>query len=966
MSKQSAKGSRRARGARPGLGAALIVLAAMALALCAAGFLAPAGREDAPLPVVIQAVMSANPSLCYSVEGSYYDWIALKNTSDEAVNLNGWRLTDAGDLRGAFTFGDIALSPGESMIAYCDRTPQDYSGGAIFTGFRLSGDGELLMLADAGQGVSALQVPALAKGEVYLRDDATGAYAAVPHEQAAGLPPDAASSPRYDPEGVMLSELMPQNRSTITDADGDFSDWIELHNGGSRPVSLEGYGLSDSERTLRKWVFPDVTLKAGEYRIVFASGKDRRDPDGELHTSFKLSGEGETVRLSDPDGRVISQIEYRGAEADQSFTRDSGGAVSAALSPSPGVAEGGGARLQSNALGLYINEVCTGGIDGDWIELYNQSGVPVDLSGMGLSDDPSHPRRWQFPAGASIPAGGYLVVSGSGARDEDSTLRPAYTTDFGIAAGETVCLSTAEGQLIDRLTLTGTEIPGSAGRAAGMDAVRWFGQTTPGQPNADVSYAKGVQRIEFSPAGGQVRGDSVTVALTSDAPIYYTTDGSDPTRASTPYTGPITLTETACIRAATPDGDALVNLPCAATYVFEPHAHRLVCLSGNPAELIGETGMLNTGARDANTDVFAEIYDPDGTRLIDQSCHMTITGHNTRTKNSQKAFKLNARRTTGDTRFRAALFSNRDYDACKVLSLRCSGQDYKETHMRDSVLTSLMAGTNVMYQETEVCVLYVNGNYWGLYNLREHIDRHSICEKEGWDDPMSVNIVQRTGENINATAGKSDDYKKLIEWVKKTDLSKDENLETLKQSMVIESYLDYVAMQMYTCNQDLSNIRCYRSLTEDNRWRWAIYDFDLSFRLNAENYISDWFTRSVGNITGQDTTLFRALMKNAGVRDRFLARMGELLADNYRSENVVAKIEARRDLIADEMVNNCRRWSWSYETWQNEVQKIIDYAKVRPGIVVDYMCETFELNESERRHYFGAALDEINRYQAAS
>ena len=302
-----AKQSRKRRGRRQaGIPLeALVMIAALALALIGAGLLASGQERVTTLPVVISGVMSSNPSVCYPVDGSYYDWIELTNTSDGAVDLTGWKLTDSKDLRDAYVFRGGTLMPGGALVVYCDSAPQGYAGDAVFTGFKLSGDGELLLLADPAQHLTALEVPPLAKGEVYRRDGA-GAYAVTLF--SGGDAPSGSAAPAFDPNGVMLSELMPMNRSTLADADGDFSDWIELYNGGSRAVNLENYALSDSDRSLRKWVFPAVTLQPGQYLVVFASGKNRRVPGQELHANFRLSGDGEMIRLSDPEGQVISQI----------------------------------------------------------------------------------------------------------------------------------------------------------------------------------------------------------------------------------------------------------------------------------------------------------------------------------------------------------------------------------------------------------------------------------------------------------------------------------------------------------------------------------------------------------------------------------------------------------------------------------------------------------------------------------
>ena len=107
---------------------------------------------------------------------------------------------------------------------------------------------------------------------------------------------------------VVISEFMASNSTTLKDEDGDYSDWIELYNRGNETVSLKGWGLSNSENDPYEWVFPEISLSAGQRMIVFASGKDRTDPDSELHTNFRLSAEGEYLALTGNDGIVRTQF----------------------------------------------------------------------------------------------------------------------------------------------------------------------------------------------------------------------------------------------------------------------------------------------------------------------------------------------------------------------------------------------------------------------------------------------------------------------------------------------------------------------------------------------------------------------------------------------------------------------------------------------------------------------------------
>src|SRR5881397_3259732 len=112
--------------------------------------------------------------------------------------------------------------------------------------------------------------------------------------------PSSAASP------VVISEFMANNSRTLADEDGDFPDWIEIHNVGAGPVDLEHWSLTDNANNLTKWSFPATNLNVGAFMVVFASGKDRHTPGAPLHTSFKLNADGGYVALVEPDGLTIA------------------------------------------------------------------------------------------------------------------------------------------------------------------------------------------------------------------------------------------------------------------------------------------------------------------------------------------------------------------------------------------------------------------------------------------------------------------------------------------------------------------------------------------------------------------------------------------------------------------------------------------------------------------------------------
>src|SRR5688572_13165227 len=109
-------------------------------------------------------------------------------------------------------------------------------------------------------------------------------------------------------DNVVISEFMARNANTLPDEDGQFSDWIELHNPGAMPVNLDGWFLTDTTNNLMRWRIPATNIAANGFLVIFASGKNRAVPGARLHTDFNLSGNGEYLGLVRPDGTIASEF----------------------------------------------------------------------------------------------------------------------------------------------------------------------------------------------------------------------------------------------------------------------------------------------------------------------------------------------------------------------------------------------------------------------------------------------------------------------------------------------------------------------------------------------------------------------------------------------------------------------------------------------------------------------------------
>lgn len=924
--------------------------------------------------VVFSEVMTANSAAYPAQDGGFYDWVELKNVSDEAVELTGLKIANTFDSRSAFALPSMTLGAGERTLVYCTGAENL---ARMYAGFTLDKDGDSLYLFDAkGNILQYLQVPALGKGEVYMRDEASGEWSKsafftplLENTQAA----HESLAQKVVPGALEISELMASNGETLQDADGDAPDWIEIHNTSGETVSLSGWSLTTDIRNRRRWSFPNAQIAADGYLVVFASGKS--GVEGELHASFKLSATGETLYLIDPMGQIASVMQYDSLAKDQSLSR-SGAGVTTGLAPSPGyentsygatLALGNAWRTaHTNAEGVYINEViCQMATYSDWVELYNANDYAVDLSGWWLSDSVEHPRKWEFPAGTYLQAGEYKVLFLNGG--EVNPNDPAgLTVDFAlsISKNETLVLSRPDGTAVDSMALKAQKSQVSYGRADGYGEYRWFTTPTPGAANTGASYGGSAACVEFSRSGGRVENGAFELTLSSPdgLPIYYTTDGSDPVAASNRYSGPIPISQTTVVKAVAWSDDYLPSDAVANTYIFETTGDlRLVCVSGDRSALNAGGGVLNTGAK-VDVPTYVEVYDYDGSLMLSQGCELTLSGRSSRTTFAQKAFRLTAKSVYGSALFHSKLFTQREYTAFNSFVMRASGQDCLRSHMVDSLLTSLAADTGVFYQETELAEVYVNGNYWGVYNMRERVDATTIANFEGWENPDAIDLVESSG--LYAVQGSSQNIRQVMQFVHASDLSDPQNLATLRQYVDVENYLDYVALQIYTANEDLNNVRIYRNTEGDGKWRWVLYDLDLAYR-NDKNSVNMWLKGGdVGSVTTQDGEMFSKLMRNDEMRDYFLARFGELLANEFSTEHVYGLIVDRYNAICDEMKNNCARWDWSYSTWQKHVKNIATYSETRPARLVEFCRNSFGLSDAEVEHYFGAAIEKINAYSA--
>jgi len=957
--------------------------------------------------VLINEVMASNPGVVPAKDGGFYDWVELHNPTDADVNISGWGLSDESNVAAKWTFGEGTVVPAKGyLLVFCSDLNLTDPAGELHASFKLKAGEDTVVLSDAtGKAVDKLALPMVSAGHSIGRNPLDYSDWLDFAEPTPGFSNDEQGRAAYVASmdassiGLIIAEFQPSNKTTAKTRAGEFSDWVEIYNPTDREIDLSGFGLSDDREKPLKWTFPKGTkIAAGERLIVWCDGfvdVTGEYPD-ELHATFGLNSFAESVVLSDASGRIIDAVDYSGIPTDASYARQPDGSWKATARPTPGYEntdEGYAAFARQEAAatnggGLLISEVMAakdetfveGNTYYDWIELYNATSETVDLSGWGLSDSTKNPLKWTFPEGASIAPGEYLLVMASGLNIQNpAEARMTYLhTSFKLDAvsGEVVCLAKPDGTIVDKLNIANLR----GGITCGKDAtgkIAYFDRPTPGGANGEgkLGYAP---QPEFELAAGFYYGrQTVGIQVPEGTTVYYTTDGTIPTTSSRRYTEPFAIEKTTSVRAVAYKEGYLPSPPVTASYLIDsPHSDVLsvVFVTMDPKDLFDEQkGIYVLGPnpgdpphyRSANfqkeweRECNVEIFDGSGNQQVSQQVAIRIFGAFSRLR-EQKGFALMCRDRYGADSFDYPIFENRDIQSYTSLVLRAGGQDSTVTKIKDIVSTGLVDGaTHLEVQAYRQAVLYVNGEYFGIYNIREKVNKDFIAAHYPEVDADNIDLLVGNG---TALEGDNKAYKELIDWCARTDFSKDENYEQLAAKIDVDNYIDYLICEMYVANTDSGNIKFFRERSEDpekSKWRWIYYDFCWTFIGPDKDFVQR-FTDPAGHGVGKgfSTQLTRSLMQNKKFREKFIRRAAELLNTIYTPENVLAKIEECASVIYDEVGRpggDAERWpeGGGFGNWKACVKGMRNFARQRRNYMIDHIQNYFGLSNAQVREIFG-------------
>lgn len=605
----------------------------------------------------------------------------------------------------------------------------------------------------------------------------------------------------------------------------------------------------------------------------------------------------------------------------------------------------------------------------DWVEVCNGGAKAVDLSGWYLSDSGKDPLKWAFPKGTKLKAGASLLVYCTGDSSLSSGKGSVFYAPFKVSAsGEKLYLSDAEGTLVQKLAVPQQYGCISWGLPLGGETYGFFETATPGKKNGKEACIGRAETPALLTAGGFYQNQVTVLAQASEGTILrYTTDGSTPTAKSKPFPAEgLTLKKTTPLRVKAFAPGLVSSETVSATYFIndDPMTPIVSLVSDDDyffnkkiGALVKGTGSIPNYDKELEYPVNIEYYGMDGVCQINQMGTFTCSGHSARI-NSQKSIALYARNEYGADLFAFNPFPTRDYEGYHSLLLRGANSDTHATRLRDVVASSLAEGQGILYQDHVVIQVYINGEYWGHYNLREKINKYFIAQYEGVTDPEqidAIDILARTGTDRFTQNGHNEDWLEVADFCRTHDLNDPENLQWVEERLDIDSLFTHAAFEIILGNVDFTNVRVYR--VPGGKWRYLLFDVEACWRGTDATPLEYYIKPVTGKVQGFRHEPLNALLAVPEMKARFLNCVAELLEDCFQWPYVEARFDRVIDQLEPILPRHISRWkNMKLSNWRKNISATKYYARVRPKLIPGLLQQAMKLTDEEVDLYFGDVL----------
>jgi hypothetical protein len=580
-------------------------------------------------------------------------------------------------------------------------------------------------------------------------------------------------------------------------------------------------------------------------------------------------------------------------------------------------------------------------------------------------------------------------------------LTTPFHTSFQLdAAGEIVTLTAPGGTLSDQTPSVPIPRDVSYGRKPdGAASWFFFADSSPGASNQTQGSAEYLAAPEFSRPGGFYT-NAFNLGITAagnDVVIRYTLDGSEPSTNSPIYSIPLSIHsrtgtpntisqiltgsgwqppasevfKITVVRARVFQTGALPSITTTASYLIYPRQKYklpVISLATTASNFFDpEVGIYVEGnhgnywqrGADWERPLHIEFYETNGAQAFSSDVGVKTHG-NTSRQFPQKALGIDARFGNNRKPIKYQLFKDRPQKEFESLILRQSGHDYFYTLLRDGMMQRFVEDLGVETQAWRPAIVFLNGEYWGIHDIREMEDKNFFAEHKG-ADPNNIDYLEGY---VSVNEGDTVHYQAMLDFLSNNDIKSQANYEDLQSRMEVNNYQIYKIAEIFYYRWDIGNHRLWRPKTPEGRWRWLQFDNDvgwggfwsvapawqfnmLGYDLEPNGPWTQYESSPGGNDHNSPVTTFllRKLLENASFKHDFLNRFADMLNTTFRPDRVTGIINEMASQIEPEVSEHVNRWRApaTFSQWKANVQYLRDFATNRPPVIRQQLIQKFGL-----------------------
>ncbi|MDA8975278.1 CotH kinase family protein, partial [Akkermansiaceae bacterium] len=558
-------------------------------------------------------------------------------------------------------------------------------------------------------------------------------------------------------------------------------------------------------------------------------------------------------------------------------------------------------------------------------------------------DDESSFTTYRIPTDALIAGDNVIAVEMHQVSESSSDI----SFDLSLTANSHTSRST-----LDTITYTQQITDVSFGRDT-TDPNIWvqFAESTAGAANggpivSDLRLESDTTSI--SPDSGFYSTDQTVTLSSSGGAIYYTLDGSTPTTASALYTAPFLVTGTTIVRAKTFESGKIPGPIATRSYIYGETFNGLPIVSAvaDPETLFGDTIGIYENMHEPVTSGMNEVYKKkdapghiqyfpeDGSAGFAVNGGFRIGGENNWGSHDQKALNFSLRGKYGDDEIKYDLFPGSGIPVHTAIAFREGGDDWDDAMLRDPMWNTIAKGLiNADTNASTPCVMFLNGEYWGVYNIRSRWDKQWIFENHGIDSGDYTHLgyghFTSSDTTLGAHEGSTDEWLELLNFIDNNDIDIASNWAFVESRVDIDSFIDFVVSESYANNTSWNHNReFWKPNTPGGKWRWFLPDMDRTFKLGDIN------ANEFDSILRNDALLDR-IENQPTFQARLAQRFAAHVATTFDPIRIAGIVDTLGAVITPELTRHKAKWSGSIDPAGQaiDLQEIKDYAVQRETLI---------------------------------